>query len=341
MHYCLLPQHAARAHCIARLCVLVVFALVASLLMGCVAPATNATTAGIEDSTALHTVYVVSHGWHTGIVVRSRDIPTGIWPESGDFPQAHYLEVGWGDRDFYMAPGFDLGLALKALLWPTPSVLHVVGFQGSVVANFPASEIVQLKLEPAPLESLLRFIDASHARRGQEAAPALGRGLYGDGRFYPAQGAFHLFRTCNVWMARALQAAGLPLRAFLALTTGSVMQQVRAIGRPLRPPAGATSTNENEQAGGLQAWTFDRTLTGATATNANGQAGDRCAVPCRAPDSASMRAQAGWESTRRRPASSRASPVAAASSSTPGYHCTLPQSGPPISVSSVPLPSPT
>ena len=41
------------------------------------------------------------------------------------------------------------------------------------------------------------------------------------------------------------------------------------------------------------------------------------------------------------PASSRESPVSAAAATTSGCQCTLPASGPPISVSSVPVPSPT
>ena len=48
-------------------------------------------------------VYVINHGWHTGIAVRRADIPQGVWPEHGDFADFEYVEVGWGDRDFYVA----------------------------------------------------------------------------------------------------------------------------------------------------------------------------------------------------------------------------------------------
>jgi hypothetical protein len=26
-------------------------------------------------------IYLVSHGWHTGIVIKRMDIPNGIWPD--------------------------------------------------------------------------------------------------------------------------------------------------------------------------------------------------------------------------------------------------------------------
>jgi hypothetical protein len=40
----------------------------------------------------------VSHGWHTGLVIRRADIPEGIWPEPHHYADPAYVEVGWGDR---------------------------------------------------------------------------------------------------------------------------------------------------------------------------------------------------------------------------------------------------
>jgi Protein of unknown function (DUF2459) len=46
-------------------------------------------------------IWIVRHGWHTRIAVRRVDVDPAIWPESRDFGNVAYLEVGWGDRDFY------------------------------------------------------------------------------------------------------------------------------------------------------------------------------------------------------------------------------------------------
>lgn len=177
----------------------------------------------------------MSHGWHTGIVIRRADIPAGLWPEAGDFPQAEYLEVGWGDRDYYQHPDPGLWLTLKAALVPTPSVLHVVGLRGSAAGSFPASEVVELRLARAGVERLVRHIDHAHARTGTPRAAPLGPGLYGDSRFYPARESFHLFNTCNVWTARALRAAGLPFTP--AVTAEGVMAQARALAGGHHRPA--------------------------------------------------------------------------------------------------------
>jgi uncharacterized protein DUF2459 len=54
-----------------------------------------------------------------------------------------------------------------------------------------------------------------------------GPGLYGDSRFYPAWQQFNLFNTCNVWAARALRSAGLPIED--AITKEGLMSQARAL----------------------------------------------------------------------------------------------------------------
>ena len=206
--------------------------LLAAAMLGCAAAAPS------QASPPDRTIYVVSHGWHTGIVIRRGDIPAALWPEIADFPNAEYLEVGWGDRDYYIAPGFDLWLATKALLWPTASVLHVVGFSGSVPDNFPLSEIVELRVSPEKLEPLLRLIHDSHARASDAVVAPIARGLYGDGRFYPSREQFHLFNTCNVWTSRALRAAGFPIRA---ATAGGVVRAAAQAGRCVRCEASAGS----------------------------------------------------------------------------------------------------
>jgi uncharacterized protein (TIGR02117 family) len=179
-------------------------------------------------------VYLVSHGWHTGIVVRRADIPTGVWPESEDFPGAEYLEVGWGERDYYQTREPGVWLTFKAALWPTPSVLHIVSFSGPVSSYFQHSEVIELELTQSGIEHLSGFVHDSFDRDGAVRSGQLGRGLYGHSAFYPAREKFHLFNTCNVWTARVLRAAGLPFTPYSAITTDSVMSQARQFGKTIQ-----------------------------------------------------------------------------------------------------------
>ena len=107
-------------------------------------PAKNAPT---------RSIYLVNQGWHAGIILKRADIPDGVWPEHKDFPDSEYLEVGWGDRDYYQDSDPHFGITLKAALWPTESVLHIAIFNGSVTGYFTNREIVKIELSDELLQS--------------------------------------------------------------------------------------------------------------------------------------------------------------------------------------------
>ena len=175
-------------------------------------------------------VYLVSHGWHAGIVLGRAEIPDNVWPAAGDLPDAQYLEVGWGDMDYYQTPDPHMGLIIKAALLPTASVLHIVAFSGPVQAYFPYSEIIRIELSSAGFEHLSRTIAASFATDEAGNITSLGHGLYGNSRFYLSRESYHLFNTCNVWTARVLRAAGLPITPATATRVESLMSQARNFG---------------------------------------------------------------------------------------------------------------
>ena len=202
-------------------------------LCACAAPPPNPVEA--KSSGPGVAVYLVAHDKHSGIAVRRADIPAGLWPESRDFPQAEYLEVGWGDRDYYYGRNQGWGAALRAALGSNnPSVLHVAGVRGPLTENFPASEIIEVKLSRDGFERLVRYIHDAYDRAGAPVVAPLGPGLYADSRFYPARESFNLLRTCNVWTARGLRGAGLPIQD--SITKDGLMSQVREIGKVIQKP---------------------------------------------------------------------------------------------------------
>jgi uncharacterized protein (TIGR02117 family) len=174
-----------------------------------------------------HSVYVAGHGLHTGLVVRTDDVPAGLWPARDDFPTSRFLEVGWGDRAYYIDPHPGLWLALRALLWPTDSAVHAVAVLETVEAEFPASELVELRISATGFARLLTFVAASYARDAQGHAIVLGPGQREHSRFYASERRFHLFETCNTWVARALHAAGLSVSPKGVILAETLMRQVR------------------------------------------------------------------------------------------------------------------
>jgi uncharacterized protein (TIGR02117 family) len=177
---------------------------------------------------------VVKHDWHTGLVLRREDVPADVWPERDEFPHAEYLEVGWGERDFYQAPEGTLWLAIKAAFWPNDSVLHVAGFGAPPAAYFAGADVAEIGLSAAGHRALAAFVADAHARTAEGRAVPLGPGRYGQSRFYLGRERYAL-TTCNTWTARALRAGGFPITPFWAITSANVMAQVEAARPSPRP----------------------------------------------------------------------------------------------------------
>lgn len=176
------------------------------------------------DSTSA--VYVVRHGWHAGIAVRRADVPDETWPALDDLPDAAYLEVGWGEADYYPARDPGTGTLLQAGLWPTESVLHVVPVPTSVTATFPQHTIVRVPVGAAELEALVAFIAESFA----EDASVVADGHYPGSRFYASGLSYHAANNCNHWAAAALEAAGCDTAPRWTFAVGQVVEQALACG---------------------------------------------------------------------------------------------------------------
>ena len=168
-------------------------------------------------------VYVVSHGWHTGFVIPAPEIQ-GVIPELeqrfGDIP---YIEFGWGDKGFYQAKETTLGLTLRALFWPTESVMHSVAVPQKVEEYFSNSEVAKLCLSDGELSALIGFISNSFYRDKSGNLLKLQKGIYGDSKLYSGVGDFYLMNTCNRWTAKGLKSIGMDISPRLKLTAGSVM----------------------------------------------------------------------------------------------------------------------
>lgn len=165
-------------------------------------------------------------------MVRAADVPGCEWPARCAFPDAEHLEVGWRDRAYYPAADPSPWLGVRALLWPTPGVLHVAAFSGPAARHFAGLEVIELEVTARGLERAVAAVAASHERDADGRPIMLGPGQYGASRFYASRESFHLFRTCNVWTAGILREAGVPARLALSQTAGGLFLQLRRLARP-------------------------------------------------------------------------------------------------------------
>lgn len=154
------------------------------------------------------TLFVVSHGWHTGLVVERRDLVKLLPPLAVDIGEEGYVEVRWGEERFYQARDTTVGMALRAVIQRNPSVLQVVPLDRPARDYFRQSEITEILVEEQGYRAALAFLAESFTRTPAQGVIRLSPSLYGNGWFYRAEGSFHAFNNCNTWAARAIEKAG-------------------------------------------------------------------------------------------------------------------------------------
>jgi uncharacterized protein (TIGR02117 family) len=208
--------------------------LVALLVVAGCAPAVDVGTAPPRPGGGQ--VWLVGHGWHVGLVVRRAELPVERWPESGLLGEATYLEVGWGDAEYYPAPRGTIALALRAAFRSHASVLHVAAFDARVDAFFPAEEVIEIAVSSRGLAALADFLHRAYARDALGRPIAVAAALYGRGWFYRATGRYGALDNSNTWTARALQAAGCPIDPASSLTAGALLEAARRFGHVVRGP---------------------------------------------------------------------------------------------------------
>lgn len=168
-------------------------------------------------------IYIVSHGWHTGFVVPATSIQERLPQLKERFGAAPFIEFGWGDEDFYQAEEITTGLTLRALLWPTGSVVHVVAVPERADSYFFNSDVEVLCLDTMQYSLLIRFIENSFYKDSTGEIIQLESGISGNSQFYKGEGDYYLMNTCNKWTAKGLKSAGFSISTSFKLSAASIM----------------------------------------------------------------------------------------------------------------------
>ena len=202
------------------------------IISGCTAPKTNLFPPGENDK--IVSVYLVNHGRHTGLIVPVKSIPTNIWPEAEDFGHHQYIEAGWGDEDFFKDPNHSFWVTVKAVLLPTDSTIHIVGFNKPVKEYFPEINITKIDLSEKGFNNLCKFVSDKYFHDKENKTHFIAPGRYGNSKFYKANGKYYFPQMCNLWTARALEVAGCPVAPTCVITSKEIMSQANEFGTIIR-----------------------------------------------------------------------------------------------------------
>jgi uncharacterized protein (TIGR02117 family) len=178
-------------------------------------------------------IFFIKQRWHTAIVLNTQDIDSTLFPVVNNFQQFKMIDIGWGDEEFYQYPDFDLELAFRALFIPTSSTLRVEGISIPRELYFDVSEIVvRLTVSNEEFNKILHFIDNTFLRKDNNEV-ILSSQAGGQIVFYAAQGEYHLFNTCNTWLAQCLSFAGIPIKTDIILTE-QLFKELAEIGEVIK-----------------------------------------------------------------------------------------------------------
>jgi uncharacterized protein (TIGR02117 family) len=180
-----------------------------------------------------HSIYVSSISWHTAIIVPGYTIPDSLWVPEYEFQSASYLEIGWGEADFYPHDGFNIWYAIKSALWPTGAVVHINPLHGNVESYYSGGDVVRMEINDEQLEALRQFLVESFEldKAGQVIPAAAGK--HSRSHFFRARESYYFPKNSNVWVAKALKSAGFPIRPFWQQTTQRVLKKAAKFGEKL------------------------------------------------------------------------------------------------------------
>jgi uncharacterized protein (TIGR02117 family) len=182
-----------------------------------------------NEDEKIYEVFVAQQFWHTGIVFNTRDVDSVLWPEINNYRHRNFVDIGWGDEKFYQAYGNPILLGARAMLWPTQSVLQVIAFSTRLRAAYgKESRILRIPVNGEQLAALSLYVADSYIR--DESGDPMSSTVYGEtDHYFLATKKYHVFRTCNTWVARGFRNAGFNVRSFGVLNANQLYRQLSGI----------------------------------------------------------------------------------------------------------------
>lgn len=209
--------------------------LALTCLPGCARKSLSPFPPALEEKTV--SIYVAIDDGHSGIILTNSTIPDDLRQLTSRFNAFRYIEFGWGDEDFYRAPEVNVFIAVKAALWPTASVLHLIGINETLEEYAAGPDIYRIELSREGFFALCNFITATFSKDEKGNSIALGPdpAFIRQTLFYQARPKFFLPRTCNTWTAKALKTAGIPISTWANICVKNLARNIATHSRRITP----------------------------------------------------------------------------------------------------------
>ena len=182
-------------------------------------------------------IYLIKTAWHVGISLKIDSFTVSKLNVLRYFEKYKFADIGWGDEDFYQNPGINILLGLKALFFPTSSVVRISGIYSDIKYLIDISDFaVKLSLSAKQFSKLLEFIDKSLTKNDDGNYVIASEKNGGQIIFFKSNLKYHAFHTCNTWIAEALNYADLKISKTGIITAQQLYRELRKIGKVLKSP---------------------------------------------------------------------------------------------------------
>ncbi len=177
------------------------------------------------SSACADTLLVVRRGWHIDVGFAVEEMADPLQAVQRDFPGAHSLFFGFGDRRYLLSRDRGAPVLLRAL-WPGPGLILATGLSATPAAAFGASHVIALDVTR---EGSLRAQAFIWDALTDDQRTALDRpipGPYEGSVFFESRRRYSAAHTCNTWAAEVLAAAGLPVKSGGIVFAGQLWRRV-------------------------------------------------------------------------------------------------------------------
>ena len=137
---------------------------------------------------------------------------------ASEMSSAKWIAFGWGDRGFFTQTptwaDLKFSTAVKALLLPSEACMRVYFFAN----QFLPENVTSVRISVTQYEQLVEYIKSSFRRTKDGNIIIIPDVTYGfNNAFFEAHGTYNCFNTCNSWIGRTMQYAGIRTAWFTPL----------------------------------------------------------------------------------------------------------------------------
>jgi uncharacterized protein (TIGR02117 family) len=206
-----------------------------NILLSCTAAENLNTEAEMNNSSEKYIAYIINNNLHTGIVIPVNEEMSKKITALKYFHRFSYIDIGWGEEKFYQDPKDNFCMGARAVLLPNTSVIRIEGYNSFTDDIIGWSDYaVMMSLTKDQYFKLISFIEKSFTRNEGNELIITKQKHSGSIIFFKSVYKYHLFNTCNTWIAEVLKASGLDVSPFFVITAGQLYNEIKDKGKILK-----------------------------------------------------------------------------------------------------------